>query len=137
MSWSIKITLLYSSFVALMLFMVWKAWGERFDLVSEDYYAQELAFQSKIDMAQRATETGQQWAFTQTDGGLSGSLNTAKGNVAVQLFRPSDQRLDRTYNFNGNFTIPAADLTPGKYLVKIEWQHNGQPLYNEHVVVIK
>lgn len=137
MSWSIRITLLYTSFVAFMLFMVWKAWGERFDLVSEDYYAQELAFQSKIDEAKRATETGQLWVINQTNGGLEGVLEGATGKIDVQLFRPSDERLDRSYTFNGSFTIPATDLTPGKYLVKIEWQHNGQPLYHEQIVVVQ
>jgi len=41
MNWGLKITLLYVGFVAMILTLVFKASGEKVDLVTKDYYAQE------------------------------------------------------------------------------------------------
>lgn len=134
--WSVRIVALYSAFVVFMLFMVWMAWGQRFDLVSEDYYAQELAFQDQIDMTERATAAGQAWNMVQDADGLKGTLNATASEVQVHLFRPSDERLDRTYTFTDGISIPMADISPGKYIIKVTWQQDGKSLYQEQPVFV-
>jgi hypothetical protein len=135
--WSVRIVALYSSFVVFMLFMVWMAWGQDFDLVSEDYYEQELAFQDQIDMTDRATTAGQAWTIEQTGEGLTGRLNATTTKVQVHLFRPSDEDLDRNYTFTDAISIPASDLTPGKYIMKVQWTDAGKEYYQQQDLIVR
>ena len=47
--WGTKITLLYLAFVVLIVTLVTKSMHQTFDLVSGDYYNQELKYQDVID----------------------------------------------------------------------------------------
>jgi hypothetical protein len=53
-SWGIKIAMLYCGFVALIIIMVSMAMNQKIDLVSKDYYEQELNYQKKIDKTNRS-----------------------------------------------------------------------------------
>ena len=44
-----KIVILYLSFVGLILTLVFMSYGQKVELVSTDYYAQEINFQQKIN----------------------------------------------------------------------------------------
>ena len=44
-----KIIILYLSFVGLILTLVFMSYGQKVELVSADYYAQEINFQQKIN----------------------------------------------------------------------------------------
>src|SRR5690606_7444143 len=48
-NWGLKITGVYLGFVAIILTLVIGSMRQDFDLVSEDYYAQELAYQNVLD----------------------------------------------------------------------------------------
>ena len=48
-SWGTKIATLYIGFVGLIILMVSMSMRQRVDLVSEDYYNRELAYQDKIN----------------------------------------------------------------------------------------
>ena len=48
-NWGTKIGLFYSSFVLFILGMIFLSSQEQYDLVTEDYYAAEINFQSTID----------------------------------------------------------------------------------------
>ena len=49
LSWGHKIAATYLVFVAGMVFLVFKANNEKFDLVTKDYYGAELKYQEVID----------------------------------------------------------------------------------------
>jgi len=49
MSWGKKITILYIGFVLLIVSMVTISASHKIELVSKDYYAQELDYQQKIN----------------------------------------------------------------------------------------
>ena len=54
-SWGYKIAGAYLLFVAGIMFLVYKANNETYDLVTENYYEEELKFQNVIDKKQRAS----------------------------------------------------------------------------------
>ena len=56
LNWGHGIVATIVAFVLMMSFMVYKAVGESFDLVSPDYYAQEIAYQGKIDKLNRSAK---------------------------------------------------------------------------------
>ena len=53
-SWGYKIAGVYLLFVAGILFLVFKANNENYDLVTENYYEEELKFQNVIDQKDRS-----------------------------------------------------------------------------------
>ena len=54
MNWGYKILLVYAVFIAGILFLVYKASSQKMDLVTPDYYEQELKYQSQINATERA-----------------------------------------------------------------------------------
>ena len=140
-NWGTGIAIFYTIFVLFTGFMVYKAFGEDFDLVTEDYYAQEIKFQDKIDSRSRAEALDASLQnivegenlkiiFPQQAEALTGSIN---------CFRPSDETKDFIESFKtetGSHTIPLSKFIKGKYLIKVDWSANGVDYYQEQTIVI-
>src|SRR6476469_1466632 len=58
MNWGNRLVLVFAGFAALIGTMVYKAVHTKFDLVSKDYYSDELKFQEKIDGNNNALTAG-------------------------------------------------------------------------------
>jgi hypothetical protein len=139
MSWGWKIAIGYSAFVVFILFMVFKATQENFELVTPDYYSQELAFQNQIDRSINARDSGEIINLSYKDNGLLVSYpgftkyQIVKGTVS--FFRPSNGELDRTFdwemNQEGNMFIPGEKFQKGQYLFRAEWEADGKEFYLE------
>ena len=54
MNWGNKLVLVFIVFAALIFTLVYKAVNTKFDLVSKDYYKDELRYQEKIDGIHKA-----------------------------------------------------------------------------------
>ena len=54
-NWGYKIVLVYCVFVAGILYLVVQSSRQQMDLVTDDYYAQEIKYQEKIDQSKRAS----------------------------------------------------------------------------------
>jgi hypothetical protein len=136
-SWGTGIAIFFSLFVLFMLFMVYKTTQVDFDLVSEDYYAKEIAYQGVIDKTQNYRKLNQNVLLERKDGGLilkipAEAINQSS-SVKLQLFRPSDGKLDRSLEFAGTseINIPSTDFVQGKYLLKLEWETDSVGYYFE------
>jgi hypothetical protein len=138
-SWGVKITILYSSFVGMILFMVYLTMQEKIELVAPDYYKQEIEYQGKINGMQNAGEL------------MSGIIilpakdktieinfpadfaANAKGDIT--FFRPSDSELDEQFVLQvGSDFKQAVQLKKGKrglYKVKVNALVNNKPYYFE------
>jgi hypothetical protein len=58
MNWGNKLVIVFVSFAALMATLVYKAVNTKFELVTKDYYKDELRYQDKIDGAANAALAG-------------------------------------------------------------------------------
>ncbi len=58
MNWGVGIAIVYILFVLGMLTLVFKSRSQKIDLVTENYYQQELAYQEEIDAKQRVEDSG-------------------------------------------------------------------------------
>jgi hypothetical protein len=144
MSWGIKIIFLYSGFVALILTMVGLTMREKVDLVSEDYYQQELDYQERINTIERPQrlEEPLTWEATPENLVLRLPERFSGGPVtgSVFFFRPSDKRLDKTLAIPSGTqrerNIPLTELKSGLYKMQISWKAGGTEYYNEGVIQI-
>ena len=61
LNWGKSILAVYIGFVLLMVFMVYIASRQDFDLVAKDYYQQEIAYQTKIDANKNQINSNNTW----------------------------------------------------------------------------
>ncbi len=142
MSWGLKITILYISFVVFILGLVMLTMRQKVDLVAEDYYAQELKFQEKIEKLKRANLLLEplQWKVEnkQVQINFPAEFKNKKISGVVNLFRPSDASLDKVIKIQSDTSrsliIDVKDLTSGAYKLQIDWQVENTKYYNEGVI---
>ncbi len=115
-------------------------------LVSDNYYADEIAYQQQIDRIQRtnALEPSVTVEFKPASGlevSFPAFFESATVEGTIILFRPSDKRLDRRIPINLNREgvqfISGINLpVPGLWKIKIFWQVEGIEYYLEEELVV-
>ena len=141
LNWGTKIAALYTSFVVFILFMVYLSFGQKFDLVTEDYYAQEIAYQNTIDSKERAERLKKRLSISIDKNQLKLSFPQQTDDIKgkVLCFRPSDESKDfeeEILTKNGFFYIPLDKFIKGKYLLKVSWSSNNISYYEEQTIVL-
>lgn len=147
LSWGVGIWLLYGGFVLFTLAIVAYASLQDFDLVESDYYEKGVAYQTQIDRLERTRALVDQPRVV-----VNGSARTltllfpkqfdaAKVSGGVSLYRPSNSAYDRTdairLTADREQIVSMADLPPGLWKVKLDWQYDGVSYYNEEVIVLE
>jgi hypothetical protein len=139
-NWGTGITLAYSSFVVFMLFMVYLCLQQEFDLVTPDYYEDELKYQEVIDGIHNAGTIGKAMMIEIGDDAVNVTLPMdvidAKG--IVHIYRPNKASLDLLLplSLDGKITIGREKLKPGLYKVKATWSKDGKPFFMEQPMFI-
>jgi hypothetical protein len=142
LNWGNKIAIAYSAFVLFIIAMVYMSFGEKYDLVTEDYYAQELAYQAKIDAKNRLEGLEENLKVSLEAKNLLIEFphhDSTLINGKVNCFRPSDQGQDFTVlieNKQKVVSIPVNQFISGKYLLKLDWTANEKSFYTEQTVII-
>lgn len=128
--WGIFIAML--CFMIFILSFVYKsiAMDEyQHELVSEDYYKDELLYQEEIDKMNNAHTLANNLELTNSEKGILISFpkdidqEAIKGSIYFQ--RLSNAKLDFTENIklvDHNQLIPVEKLVSGKWIIKIDWQ---------------
>lgn len=145
LNWGHKITLVFSAFVLLMFTLVYKSMKTDFQLVTKEYYKDELAYQQVIDGTNRANKLSGIVQVAQTTDGLSIQLPAEmKGkNISgnIWLYCSSDDKKDRrlalTVDENGKQVMDGKSIPPANYLVKVTWKADELSYYNEQRIEIK
>ncbi len=117
----------------------------REDLVSENYYEQELNFQNQIDGAARAEKSGATISRDAAAGNIVIALNAAAINgkilpATVEFYRPSAPELDHEIQLapkaDGTQTLNVSKLANGPWLVRVKWNAGGKEYFLEQKIVI-
>ena len=144
-NWGTGIALLYIGFVVGILTLVTMSMNQRVDLVAEDYYAQELGFQGKMDKIARANELAEPLRWEVRDGDVFIQYPTdfiaSDLSGIVHFYCPANNQKDTKIKVLANDThqqrIPLSDLQPGRYLIQIDWKNGETTYWNEGVVSIR
>lgn len=142
-NWGNWIAFAYTAFVLLIIFMVYMTFGEKWDLVSENYYEQEIKYQEKIDQKSAALADQIKPQLSIDGKNLLVSIPFENDSVEkkisgqINFFRPSDASKDFTVDFNDEHISVALDrFSKGKYTAKVNWSIEGVDYYNEQVLII-
>jgi nitrogen fixation protein FixH len=144
MNFGVKITILYLSFVGLILTLVFMAYGHKVELVSKDYYAQELKYQDKIDAMNNANALEKSISHMVNKDAIELEINsdllTSDFSGTIYFFRPSDSEKDKQIKMN--FTtnkqiIPANELSRGAYKMQLTWTAGNKQYFKEEVIFVE
>jgi hypothetical protein len=144
-NWGHKLTLGFIAFAGMILYLVFQSINTRFDLVSKEYYKDELQYQQIIDGTNRANQLSQKVSVVQTDKDVMISLPDEMKHTAISgsvLFycannARKDFRLPLQVNADGIQRINSQSFIPGRYIAKIRWESNGQQYYTEQFITIQ
>ena len=140
-NWGIRIVILYSSFVLFMGFMVYMCTQQHFDLVSSDYYAQELKYQEVIDGSNNMKALNQKIIIADAGNAYTVELPPAAASDPkgeVYLYRPSNAAGDFKIPISSALSkIPKNKMFPGVYKVKISWTNGEIKYFDEQSLTVK
>ena len=104
MNWGWKIAIFMTAFIAFIMSMVIMAFGNKIDLVSEDYYQKELDYQEVIDAKSNAIDITSQVSIKQNENDLEltfpDSFNETITEGKISFYRADNSALDQTKTLN-------------------------------------
>jgi nitrogen fixation protein FixH len=132
--WPMAIVLTLVLFFCGIMTLVVIASSQKVDLVSDNYYEQELKYQGSIDSLERAKPLGAKATYDAPGRRIVLSLpaGQTRRNLtgAIQLYRPSeaglDQELSLAPNSDGVQAVDASRLQPGLWKVRVSWAVEGR-----------
>lgn len=135
-NWGTGITLTYMAFVALIMFMVVKSFQQKIDLVTPDYYSQEIAFQTKIDASEAYQQLNEKPSFIWSGSTLIITFpkQLSENMIGkVSLYCPSNNQLDQNFKLNLNEKnsqkIDFGQLASNKYELQLSFKSNDKDYY--------
>ena len=132
-NWGTGIVIAFIFFISFIMYFVINMTTNKkyeFDLVTENYYGQELEFQHDLDKQKNAQKLEENISWTKTDQGIvitfpeKFDVKDITGNVF--LYRPSNKQLDfeTTISLSDhNLLIPDKRLLDGRWNIKVDWQY--------------
>ncbi|MDZ7607986.1 MAG: FixH family protein [Cyclobacteriaceae bacterium] len=146
MNWGWKIAILYSGFVVMTLGMVFYFMGHKVDLVAEDYYKQEIAYQDQIDKMSNSQAMLQPLGIDLDRQTLSAIIRfptehaSAGIQGSVQLYRPANSDEDKSFDIlidsTGVQSVLLTGFSKGLWKIKVMWNSGGKDYYSEKVVTL-
>ena len=139
MSWGNKLIIVFMVFAALMATLVYKATQTKFELVSKDYYQDELRYQDKIDGAANAALEAP-ISIQVNDEIISFEFPDAQKNANItgeawfycSVDATKDKRFVLSVDSTGIQRIERKRLQKGDYQVKISYEINQKKYYVTH-----
>jgi nitrogen fixation protein FixH len=144
--WPYAIIAAFAIFISGTVALVVLACSQRVDLVSSDYYEQEIKFQNHLDRLRRTRNLDVQGAvgYDSTKQQITISVPTDQLRRAVsgriQLYRPSAAGLDRQVvlspDSKGVQVVDAKDLQPGLWKVRVSWTVGDNDYFMDQKIVV-
>ena len=144
MNWGTGVVIAMISFIAFILTFVYRSVvvdKYQHELVSEDYYKDELLYQEEIDKMTKARELEVDLSIKRTPDGLVLTFPTefeAKDiSGTIRLQRPSNKKLDYELAIElveNELLIPDEHLVSGKYQVIVDWKYDSSEYLFKDVI---
>lgn len=124
--------------------VVWYSMTLDVNLVADNYYQQELAYEEQITRMKNTDGLIDQPTFNLSANKKLIVLTFPEAHLPekgqITLFRPSDFTQDRKFKIRLDEEhqqgFVTESLMPGLWKAKVLWEKNGKPYYKEFVIVI-
>ena len=139
MNWGRGIALALALFIGFIATLITILISQKVDLVSEDYYAQEINFQQEIDGI-KAGNDQLAMTFTKKNDQLvvNVPMETDSKNITFHFYRANDNALDKTFELQNSkmLLIPIKELAKGNYSVRAEYTIQGKQVIQKYELTI-
>lgn len=144
MNWGNKLIFVFIGFAALLGYMAYRCIMIPVDLVSKEYYNDELAYQQVIDAKKSANTLSSEVAVSQTNAYVNiempKEMRRLNPSGTILFYCPSASANDKIFpikiNEDGSQQIGLQKLVKGDYTVKINWNAASRNYYAEKHFVI-
>lgn len=125
MNWGTGIIISFVLFMSFILYLVYGTFQQNIDLVAEDYYQQEIAYQTVIDESNNYQELVENLKIEAGEHGINFTFPhekeaSIKGEIA--FYRPANKVLDQNFAVDSTEVfIEYSTLTQGLYVIKTSW----------------
>lgn len=145
MNWGNKLLLVFALFGGMISYMVYRCMQTPVDLVSNQYYKEELAYQKVIDGTRRANALSAKVSLAQVGGlvlvNLPAEMNGKVAKGTIVFYCPNDAGRDRSFVLNvdgdGRQELAKGAVPNGHYTVKVSWESAGVGYFEEQSFVIQ
>lgn len=131
-TWGHGIALALACFIGFILYLIFifPIGKQTSDLVSDNYYQDELEYQKVIDAKKNADQLSQKPFFAQLPYGIRIAFPKetidAGQQVHYELYSINDKEKDKKQNVNldnnNSFLVPKEMLSTGSYTLKVRWK---------------
>lgn len=144
MNWGWKISIFMGIYMAGILGVVWFAMTQDVNLVTEDYYKHELAYEEQITRLKNTNTLKEKPTFALSSNRKVIVLSFPEGLVPkggkILLYRPSDFTQDRKFKLdldeNQQQGFISESFLPGLWKAKLTWEDKDNSYFQEFVIVI-
>ena len=138
-NWGHGITIFYIIFVGIVATALIASFSVDRALVTDDYYATDLAYQQRYNKAQNSIQSPILYISQDSKTKITTiGFNTDKPVAGkVHWYRPSDKSADFVVVIKGRETTVSTDqLLRGKWILKVEWTIDNKTSYAEELIVL-
>jgi len=144
--WGHGLAIALGCFILFILFLilVFPMGKQNAEMISSNYYEEELQYQDIIDAKKNAAQLEQQPVYKATSEGMMisfpSNIQADEDKVNFVLFRTEDSNLDvkKEVGLQHNvFLIPKKVLSPGSYTLKLKWTENKKPYQIDYDILWK
>jgi len=141
--WGWKITILYSVFVVMMVTLVVASSRQKFDLVSKNYYDDELAFQKTLDAGKNQAALSKPVLIHADKDSVTIDFpdefrsKVLSGNI--WFYSPVNEDWDKSIKIstgNNSVTVSRKSLHNTRYTIKISCAVDGKNYYQESEILL-
>lgn len=143
-SWGKSIVLAFIIFIGLVSWALIKSFGVQIDLVTPNYYEEELKYEDRITEIKAGQEFADEISFKAKEDGLHIQFPKQWEQVSIEgkikMYRPNDAKKDFeipiAFNQERMQIIPGSKLLNGAWTVKLSWTEAGRKFYLEKNVFL-
>jgi nitrogen fixation protein FixH len=143
-NWGTGVVIAFIGFISFILFFIIRMNlddSTNHDLVTPEYYKEELAYQQEIDDENNAIKNNAIVKIKKAVDGLQlifpDNLDHKNITGTVSLYRPSNKHLDFYFPISisdSNLLIPDKRLLEGRWDIKVAWKYNNENyLFKENI----
>jgi hypothetical protein len=144
MNWGNKLLLGFLVFAAGIFYLVYRSMHVNYELVSKEYYKDEIRYQDIIDASKRANTLGKKIEISQNADviavQLPDEMKSEKVIGTMLFYCAADEKRDRRIPMEldecGAQQITKARFLPGNYVVKFDWTSKNARYYAEQPLTI-
>lgn len=144
MNWGNKLVVVFVAFALFMGYMVYRALSTKYDLVSKDYYKDELRYQERIDGVKNAfaldsVTISQDASTIQIKLPKEHKGYAVKGEVLFYCITDDskDFKLPLQVDSSATQVVMKKQLQKAPYQVKLNWQVGKDAFYNEQKLIVQ